>query len=170
MKIRSSIILVSSLVLLGGINGCGSRNAPANQDAATATVEAPKADTPKTEATPEAEAPTQIPAGDANAVWQAIDQQHAELGKAIESGKLDGVHHMAFVIRDLVAALPSRSSTLSADQQAKVQGSVKFVATLADRLDTSGDATDKAATQENYDKLTAVLKELRGNYAGVDAK
>ena len=165
MKIRSLTIFVSSLVLLGGINGCGSRNPPANQDAATATVEAPKADTPKTEATPEAETPTQIPAGDSDSVLQAIDQKNTELGKTIENGKLDDVHHMAFAIRDLVAALPSRSSTLSADKQAKVQGSVKFVATLADRLDASGDANDKAATKENYDKLTAVLQELRTSYA-----
>jgi hypothetical protein len=165
MKISSLTILVSSLVLLGCISGCGSRNAPASQDAATATVEAPKADTPKTEATPEAEAPTQIPAGDADAVLQAIEQKNTELGKTIENGKLDEVHHMAFAIRDLVAALPSRSSNLSADQQAKVQASVKFVATLADRLDASGDANDKAATQENYDKLASVLKSLRASYA-----
>ncbi len=163
MNIRSLTILVSSLVLLGGISGCGSRNAPANQDAATATVESPKANAPKTEATP-AETPTQIPAGDSDSVWQAIDQKNTELGKTIEKGKLDDVHHMAFAIRDLVAALPSRSSTLSADQQVKVQGSVKFVATLADRLDASGDANDKAATRENYDKLTAVLKDLRADY------
>lgn len=34
---------------------------------------------------------------------------------------------------------------------------MKFVATLAERLDAAGDAGDKADVEANYDKLVAVL-------------
>lgn len=115
-------------------------------------------------AAPGAEAKVQIPAT-AEAIWQAIDHKSGELAKLIQSGSLGDVHHVAFAIRDLVAALPEHSKTLSADQQSKVQGGVKFVATLAERLDASGDANDKAGAQDNYDKLKKVLESLRANYS-----
>lgn len=98
-------------------------------------------------------------------VWQSIDVTSTQLAKTIRSSNLGEVHHQAFAIRDLVAALPSRSMALPADKQAKIKSGVKFVAILADRLDASGDANDKAATQANFEKLTAVLKNLRSNYA-----
>ena len=59
--------------------------------------------------------------------------------------------------RDLVAALPAHSPTLAAGDQSKLQGDIKFVSTLADRLDESGDAGDKAGTQASYDQLVQVL-------------
>ncbi len=162
MKIRSLSILVSSLLLIGGLSGCGSRSASA-PDANIAT-DVPKAAAPKADATTEAEAPTPIPAGGSDALWQAIDQKSVELDKTIHARSFGGVHHMAFAIRDLVAALPSRSATLSPDKQNKVQSSVKFVATLAERLDASGDAKDALETRANMDKLTSVLADLRANY------
>lgn len=115
------------------------------------------------------EAPTAIPAT-VDGIWQAIDQKIAELQTTIRNGKLSDVHHLAFAVRDLVAALPAKSSALTQEQQARVRGSVKFVATLADRLDASGDAHDQAATQDNFAKLQAILKGLRVNYAPQKAK
>lgn len=97
-------------------------------------------------------------------IWQAIDVKSAELAKTIQSGKLADVHHIAFAIRDLVVTLPEHSTDLPTDKLAKVKAGVKFVGTLADRLDASGDANDKAGAQDNYDKLTGVLKSLRANY------
>ena len=98
-------------------------------------------------------------------IWQAIDAKSATLKKAIEAGKLDEVHHEAFAICDLVAALPPHSTSLPADKLAKVRDGVKFVATLATRLDATGDAKDMAGTKENYAKLMTVLASLRSNYA-----
>ena len=172
MNTRTLTILASSLALTAGISGCGPRSTDAGQNTAapTATAETPKTEAPKAEAPAEAETPTQIPAGGADVVWQAIDQKNAELETAIHSGSLGEVHHMAFAIRDLVAALPVRSSALSADQKSKVQASVKFVATLSERLDASGDANDKAGAQDNYSKLSGVLKDLRANYPDATKK
>jgi hypothetical protein len=90
-------------------------------------------------------------------IWQAIDRQSAQLKASIQGGSLADVHHQAFAIRDLVAALAGRSGSLPVDAQAKLQGEAKFVATLADRLDASGDANDKEGAQANYDKLVGVL-------------
>lgn len=109
--------------------------------------------------------PTAALPATAAGIWQAIDVKSAQLTKTIHSGKLGDVHHQAFAIRDLVNALPARSLDLPTDKQAKVKSGVKFVTTLADRLDASGDANDKAASQANFDKLLAVLKNIRSNYA-----
>ena len=98
-------------------------------------------------------------------IWQAIDAKTAELKRTIDTGALDDVHHQAFAIRDLAAALPARSTSLPADKLAKVRGGVKYVATLAERLDTTGDAKDLVGTKQNYAKLTAVLASLRANYS-----
>jgi hypothetical protein len=56
------------------------------------------------------------------------------------------------------------------DQQGKVREDVRFVATLAERLDASGDAKDMPGTQANYDKLVSILKDLRTNDPGNAAK
>jgi hypothetical protein len=164
-----TLTILASLTLASGISGCGPGSKDAGQNAAAPAATA-KAEAPKPEAPAEVETPTQIPVGGADVVWQAIDKKSAELETAIQSGSLGEVHHMAFAIRDLVAALPERSSALSADQQTKVQASVKFVATLADRLDASGDANDKAGAQDNYGKLAGVLKDLRANYPDATPK
>ena len=108
-------------------------------------------------------AQTRIPATSA-AIWQAIDQETAALAKIIAAGELEDVHHRAFAIRDLVAALPAVSGSLPAAQLAKVKANATFVATLAERLDASGDANDKAVTESHFKKLQDILKSTRANY------
>ncbi len=107
---------------------------------------------------------TAVPTNSAD-IWKLIDTRVAQLKTTIDSGHLDEVHHQAFAIRDFVAALPAHSKSLSADQLGKVRGGVKFVSTLAERLDASGDAKDVAGTKQNYAKLVAVLTSLRSNYS-----
>jgi hypothetical protein len=114
-------------------------------------------------ATDPAEAKISIPAT-SNGIWQAIDGHLAELHGVITSGKLESVHVHAYAVRDLVRALPTRSKDLSADALDKVKGESKFVDTLAERLDHTGDANDKAGTQANLQKLEGVLKLLRAQY------
>ena len=102
----------------------------------------------------------QIPATSA-AIWQAIDKETAQLASLIQTGKLEQVHHHAFAIRDLVAALPAHSGALPAAKLAQLKTSSKFVATLAERLDASGDAKDQAGTESNFKKLKGVLAGLK---------
>jgi hypothetical protein len=101
------------------------------------------------------------------AIWQLIDKEAAETTKAIQAGVLKDLHHHAFTIRDLVAALPDHSGSLPADKVTKVKADAKFVATLAQRLDAAGDSNNKAASISNFDKLKEVLKTIRANYPDV---
>lgn len=116
-----------------------------------------------------AEEKVSIPAT-SEAIWQSIDKETEQLATLIQSGKLEEVHHHAFAIRDLVAALPARSASLGADKVAQVKANTKFVDTLAERLDATGDAKDKAGTESNFQKLKGVLKTIRANYSGSSQK
>jgi len=98
------------------------------------------------------------------AIWKAIDEQVAMLDKVINNNQLDKVHHHAFAIRDLVAALPQHSQALPAKQLATVKSYTKHVATVAKRLDASGDSNDKSGTVANFKKLKKLLSVLRGYY------
>jgi CzcA family heavy metal efflux pump len=101
------------------------------------------------------------------AIWQLIDKEADETTKAIQTGALKDLHHHAYTIRDLVAALPEHSGSLPADKVTKVKADSKFVATLAQRLDAAGDSNNKAASISNFDKLKDVLKSIRSNYPEV---
>lgn len=113
-----------------------------------------------------AEAATVIPANSAE-IWKAIDGHMAELRANIAKASLKNIHMHAFAVRDLVRGLPTRSSGLSADAIANVTAQVPFVDTLAERLDQTGDANDKAGTEANLAKLEKALKTIRANYPTV---
>ena len=108
-------------------------------------------------------APVQIPATSA-AIWQALDQQSAALTRIIQTGAYAEVHHRAFAIRDLVAALPARSGSLPAGKLAQLKTNAGYVATLAQRLDATGDAQDKMGTESNFRKLRQILRVIRADY------
>ena len=100
----------------------------------------------------------------ATGIFKEIKEHEEELGKIITDKKLDKVHEVAFEIRDLVNALPDKSKDLAADKLAKVKSNAKFVASLADRLDKTGDANDQAGTEANFKKLQDLLKQIRSLY------
>ena len=124
---------------------------------------------PLAQAAEKAAAPVQIPASSAE-IWQSIDKETAQLAALIQTGKFEEVHHHAFAIRDLVAALPTHSASLSAGQLAQVKSNSQFVATLAERLDATGDAKDKAGTESNFRKLKNVLGVIRADYSTATRK
>jgi len=107
-----------------------------------------------------AEAAVRIPKSAAE-TWQAIDKADQDLTAVVKAGRLNEVHHHAFAIRDLVAALPAQSKDLDAAQQKSLAANIKFVATLAQRLDAAGDANDRAAVEINVTKLQGVLTKMR---------
>ena len=90
-------------------------------------------------------------------IMQAIHQHHGELAEVVKSKKLADVHHHAFIIRDLANALPDK---VAADKKARVEGSAKNIAKLAEDLDKTGDAGDQAGTESNLKKLDGVLMAL----------
>lgn len=97
-------------------------------------------------------------------IVKEVKEHEADLGKIIADKKLDKVHEVAFAIRDLVKALPEKSTGLDAEKLGKLKSNAKFVASLADRLDKSGDANDQAGTESNFRKLQPILKEIESLY------
>ena len=90
-------------------------------------------------------------------IMEAIHKAHGELAEVVKSNKLADVHHHAFAIRDLANALPAK---VAADKKARVEGSVKNIAKLADDLDKTGDDNNQAGTEANLKKLDGVLTAL----------
>ncbi len=100
----------------------------------------------------------------AAAIVAEVKEHEAELGKLIAEKKLNKVHEVAFEIRDLVNALPEKSTGLAVDKVSKVKADAKFVDSLAERLDKTGDANDQAGTEANFKKLQSVLKQIESQY------
>jgi hypothetical protein len=97
-------------------------------------------------------------------LWRGVKSREAELSQLVQAKELGKVHESAFAIRDLVAAMPERSGQLSAEQQVKLKGNVKYVATLAERLDAAGDAKNQSATESSFKQLQAVLRTIEELY------
>ena len=97
-------------------------------------------------------------------LWRAVKTHEEELNNRIKAKDLGKVHQVAFAIRDLVAAMPEKSGQLSAEQQAKLKGNVKYVATLAERLDAAGDAKNQSATEAGFKQLQSVLGAIETLY------
>lgn len=97
-------------------------------------------------------------------LWKTVKSHEAELGELIRAKQLGKVHEVVFAIRDAVAVMPKNSGKLPVDQQAKLKGNAKYVATLAERLDAAGDANDQTATEAGFKQLQSVLGAIEALY------
>lgn len=104
-----------------------------------------------------AKSETKVP-DSADGILQEIHKHHSELAEVVKAKKLADVHHHAFAIRDLANALPAK---VAPDKKARVEGSAKNIAKLAEDLDKTGDANDQAGTEANLKKLDGVLMALQ---------
>ena len=93
----------------------------------------------------------------ADGILQEIHKHHGELAETVKSKRLSEVHVHAFAIRDLANGLAAK---VAADKKARVEGSAKNIAKLAEDLDKTGDANDQAGTEANLKKLDGVLMAL----------
>jgi len=152
MKNNIFKILAISVIGAGLATPALSHEGETHQPAAVATHEEGKAET------------VTIP-DSAAGIWQAVDKEMDNMSKLIEAGTVEDLHHHAFAVRDLFAALPDHSASLAADKLEKVKTDTKFVATLASRLDEAGDSKDKVAAAANFKKMQDLLKSARENYS-----
>ncbi len=104
---------------------------------------------------------TKIPAT-AEAIFKAIHEEHGELKKTIEAKKLADVHHHAFAIRDLAAALPAKAP---ADHKGHVESTAKNIGKLAESLDEAGDSNNQAACESGLKKMDALIKMIETPFA-----
>ena len=98
----------------------------------------------------------------AEGILKAIHTEHGELKETVKTKKLAAVHHHAFAIRDLAAALPAKAA---ADKKAAVEATSKNIAKLAEALDKTGDDSDQAGTEASMKKLEPLLKMLDTQFA-----
>lgn len=109
------------------------------------------------------EASEKVPAT-LDGIWHEVQEHHQQLESSIKNRQLSSVHEDAFHIRDLVAAMADKSAMLPTANLEKVKTSAKFLATLAGRLDESGDANDQARTEAVYAKFSDLLKTIEAQY------
>ena len=95
-------------------------------------------------------------------IFKEIVTEQTELKETIEAKKLADVHHHAFSIRDLAAALPAKAA---ADKKAAVTATSKNIAKLAGDLDEAGDGSNQAACEAGIKKMDALIKMLTGQFA-----
>ena len=95
------------------------------------------------------------------AIWTEINKHQGELTATIQAKKLADVHHHAYAIRDLVAALPAKAP---ADKKARVEGAAKNMAALAEKLDAAGDNNKQADAEAGLKQLDALLKQLKSQF------
>ena len=155
-----------ALVLATSLAACNKDAAtpapPANQAEAAAATDAPMAaqEAPPADAAAPAEVdvPMAIPEN-VDAIWAEIDKHKAELATVVASGNLAESHHHAFAIRDLFAAVPAHAAAMSAEDKATMDKNIAFVATRAGRLDSAGDAGDRAGAQAGFAQLAKVIED-----------
>lgn len=104
------------------------------------------------------------------AVWSAVTEHQKELHEVLAAKKLEDVHHHAFAVRDLVAALSTKASGLSAEKKTALNKSISRVASLAKLLDEAGDAGDSAKVATLVVKLDAELKAIEALFPAKDLK
>ena len=104
------------------------------------------------------------------AIWSAVSEHQKELHEVLAAKKLEDVHHHAFAVRDLLAALPTKASGLTAEKKTALNKSISRVASLAKLLDEAGDSGDSSKVATLVVKLDAELKAIEALYPAKDLK
>lgn len=104
------------------------------------------------------------------AIWSAVLGHQKDLHDVLAAKKLADVHHHAFAVRDLVAAMPVKSTMLAAEKKMALKKSASRVSSLAKLLDEAGDAGDSAKVAILVVKLDTELKAIEELYPAKDLK
>ncbi len=94
-------------------------------------------------------------------ILKEITTEQTKLKETIEAKKLGDVHHHAFAIRDLAAALPAKAA---ADKKSAVESTSKNIAKLAGDLDEAGDSGKQSACESGLKKMDALIKMLSSKF------
>lgn len=118
-----------------------------------------------------ADGKVEIPAT-VDGIFDEVTEHLGELDKVVASGKLDGVHEIAFDIRDMLLALPGKAKALSAENQKALGTSlskIKQEAALLDKFGDAGDAAQTKAVLAKYKTEIETIKKLIGGKESSDA-
>lgn len=169
MSIRTNRYRAAVLTALVGLVTLSTTLGGARNTEAAGTTQNPMPTMSHGTSKPTAKAPASAPAksdGLPNSVpdiWKAVQAGRLQLDQLVTSAKLDGVHEVAFWVRDLVAALPQHSK-LSKESTTRLKDASTRVVQIASALDEAGDAGDKAAVTTQLTRLDGVLLIVKGLY------
>ena len=97
-------------------------------------------------------------------IWSNVRAKQAELDGIIHTGKLAGVHKVAFEIRDLVVSMIDAASETSKDQVQKLSKTAGRVADVAALLDKFGDGGNGPLTRDQANRLGKLLDYIEGMF------
>jgi hypothetical protein len=109
---------------------------------------------------------TKIP-GTVEEVWNEIYKQQAQLVRLVDEKKLASAHDPAFIIRDLVKALPGK---VAADKKAAAEEGAKEITKLATDIDKSSAAGAQKTTETNAKKMGEAITALQAKLQPGEAK
>ena len=96
----------------------------------------------------------------AGEIFTAVDAKLADLDKTIAAKALDKVHATAFEIRDLLLALPEKT-TLSEPEKKALDASLGRIKQQAGLLDKYGDAGDLVQTKAVFGKFKEEIEKIK---------
>lgn len=155
MKTLTSITLLTLIAFTFILFGCGKKDD---------TTQTKKEDKTTTQNQTQQQTQTNVTAPKIGKIWESIQKKNEELNKTVESKKLEGVHEIAFSIRDLVKSLPGQSTGLGTDKVEMLKTHVSEIEKSAELLDKFGDANDYKNTKVNYDIFNKHLQAIREMY------
>jgi len=94
-------------------------------------------------------------------IFDEVAEHLEQLDKVVASGELDGVHEIAFDIRDMLLALPEKANGLSAENAKALSNSLSKIKQHAGLLDKFGDAGDGAQTKAVLGKFKAEIETIK---------
>ena len=142
--------------------GCGQKQGESSAPPAASPQQTAQQAAPVGEAAEHGESGEKItPAGTVKEIWVQVTEEQTKLSAAIQNGQLKDVHHLAFGIRDLVAALTEKATVSSPTLAPKLKGMVDQVQASATKLDELGDAGNLSGTQAEFDRLKNLLNAIK---------
>lgn len=99
-------------------------------------------------------------------IWAYVLEKQEQLDRIMKSRdfKANKIHEIVFSIRDLVAAMPRNSKSLSQKKLRILKKEVGDVDLLADHLDETADSRSIDETSELVDELNNELKKIEKIY------
>ena len=102
-----------------------------------------------------------IPASTVPEIWTQIAGEQGKLSVALQTGQLEGVHHLALGIRDLAVALADTAKATTPAVAARIDNQVDQLKTSVATLVELGDAGNRSGAQTEYAKLEAILDAMK---------
>jgi len=154
------VALIALIVCVAAIVGCSPKNNESAAPAASSQAE-PSLAAPDAAHETEEGGATMTPAATVAGIWIQIGDQQNKLSAAIENGQLNDVHHLAFGIRDLVAAVVGKVNEASPSGATHLNGMVEEVKASAAKLDELGDAGNLSGTKAEYATFVKLLDSVQ---------